>query len=363
MALPTYPFERQSYWIEPTKKTGKQLRDTKPIAEQDVQKIQGPVHTKSVIGNLQDLFEEVLGVEEVNDDDSFFDLGGHSLLALKLIARIEDVLSAKISLSTIYQNRTINSLAKIVNNAKSINENSAVVVPIRETVDKIPLFLIHPIGGTVFCFITLSKHLDQDRPCYAIQDPRINDASVFINGLESMATLYIDKIKEVQPKGPYLLAGHSFGGVVAFEMAKQLQQNGEEVKLVGLLDSWAVFSDAFADKSIFHSTAKMQEQSLIDTLPDNIAGLKELWRHLYWTRVHFLSNYKPSVLNLKVHLFKAKDKTTYWQIPQHEGNFWTEYSDMQITNAIVHGDHETMLREPNVQVLARKLNKILSELD
>ncbi len=363
VALPTYPFERQSYWIDPTKKTGKEPHETKPLAEQDIQKIQGPVHTKSVIGNLQDLFEEVLGVVEANGDDNFFDLGGHSLLALKLIARIEDVLSAKISLSTIYQNQTINTLAKIINNAKSINESSAVVVPIRETGEKTPLFLIHPIGGTVFCFIPLCKHIDQDRPCYAIQDPRINDATVVVNSMESMATLYIDKIKEIQPNGPYLLAGHSFGGVVAFEMAKQLQQNGEEVKLVGLLDSWAVFSDAIANKNIFQNIAKQQEQILIDTLPQNMVGLKELWRQLYWTRVHFLSHYKPSVLNLKVDLFKAKEAPTQWNIPEHNGNFWSSYSDMQLTNTIVPGDHETMLLEPNVQVLASKLNKLLSDVD
>ena len=172
------------------------------------------------------IWEELLGVKPIGVKDNFFDLGGHSLLATRLIARIEKTLGT-VSLSNLFQSPTIESLARELRQKKKAKEDSALVL-FRNGGSRPPLFL-H--GGS----FELSRYLGEDQPCYGIR-PHGQDGRKAPATVEEMAADYLKQIRGVQPQGPYLIGGFSFGGLVAYEMAQQLRQSGQEVGLLVLID-------------------------------------------------------------------------------------------------------------------------------
>ena len=163
------------------------------------------------------IWEELLGVRPIGVKDNFFDLGGHSLLATRLIARIEKTVGS-VSLSSLFQSPTIESLAQELRQKKKAKEDSALVL--FETESRPPLFL----HGASF---ELSRYLGDDQPCYGIR-PHGQDGRKAPDTVEDMAADYLKQIRGVQPQGPYLIGGFSFGGLVAYEMAQQLRQSGRK---------------------------------------------------------------------------------------------------------------------------------------
>jgi len=160
------------------------------------------------------LWEDLLDVRPVGVRDDFFALGGHSLLALRLMGGIERLFGRRIPLSALLEAPTIESMAGLLRQETSAPRS--LVVPIRTGGSGPPLFLVHPVGGNVLCYLPLAR---LDRPVYAIQSPSPGSLPEWT--VESLATLYLEAIREIQPAGPYLLGGWSMGGVVAFEMARQ----------------------------------------------------------------------------------------------------------------------------------------------
>ena len=174
---------------------------------------------------LTEIWEELLGVGRIGIKDNFFDLGGHSLLAMRLIARVEQELGRTFSLADLFQSPTIESLAE---GKRKRLSGLPLLVPFRTGGMKFPLF-VH--GGS----FELSRHLGEDQPCYGLE-PHGQDGRRAPETVEEMAADYLRQIRSLQPQGPYFLGGFSFGGVVAYEMAQQLQQSGQEVGLLVLID-------------------------------------------------------------------------------------------------------------------------------
>jgi amino acid adenylation domain-containing protein len=201
---------------------------------------------------LARLWEEVLDVHPVGIDDNFFELGGHSLLAIRLLARIEEEFGRALPLASLFVGATIEDLAERVRERTAAVPASPLVT-IQAEGRGAPLFCVHPAGGIVYCFRDLAKALGTDRPFVGIQSPGLEDDSVPPTRLEDMAAAYIDVIRQVQPRGPYHLAGWSLGGLVAFEMARQLQTEGEPAATLAVLDTRApsdtepVISDRLRD--------------------------------------------------------------------------------------------------------------------
>ncbi|MGF1489500.1 MAG: amino acid adenylation domain-containing protein, partial [Prochloraceae cyanobacterium] len=183
---------------------------------------------------LVQIWTEVLKIKEIGVVDSFFDLGGHSLLAIRLMAQIEQEYGKKIPLTSLFQNPTIAQLAKLIR-SDSIETNS-VLVPIKTTGKRSPLFCIHPIEGSVFCYQDLANHL-KDYPVYGLQSIGLEGHSTPLTKIEDMASQYIEAIETIQQTGPYHLAGWSLGGVIAFEIARQLSDRGEKIAYLSLIDS------------------------------------------------------------------------------------------------------------------------------
>lgn len=180
------------------------------------------------------IFEDLLRVERVGIEDSFFDLGGHSLLAVRLFAEVERMTGRKLPLVTLFQNSTVKQLAELLSQKTAVR---SCVFPVQAQGARTPLFLIHGAGGDVLWgYANLAPYLGDDQPVYGIKSRALNGAEEF-GSIEEMASYYIEQLRSVQKRGPYQLGGYCFGGNVAYEMARQLTALGERVALVALLDA------------------------------------------------------------------------------------------------------------------------------
>jgi thioesterase domain-containing protein len=186
------------------------------------------------------LFAEVLGVPAVGIDDNFFALGGHSLLATRLTSRIRTTLNTEIPVRALFEAPTVATLAGQLDQApgSSAGESLGVLLPLRAEGDRDPLFCIHPAIGLSWAYSGLLRHLDREQPLYGLQARRFSDPDGAAPGLEEMVEDYLNEIRTVQPSGPYSLLGWSFGGIVAHAVAVRLQEAGEEVALLAMMDSY-----------------------------------------------------------------------------------------------------------------------------
>jgi thioesterase domain-containing protein/acyl carrier protein len=187
---------------------------------------------------LVEIWEELLGVSPVGVTDNFFDLGGHSLLAVRMTARIQKQFGREIPLAKLFQGATVEYLAEVLGQRTEAPPWSP-LVPIRPEGSKRPLFCVHALGGDVLSFYHLSRHLQDDQPLYALQAPRLHELRDAFISIEEYAAKYVEAIRRVQPEGPYLLGGYSFGGTVVFEMARQLRAQGQELGLLAIFDTLA----------------------------------------------------------------------------------------------------------------------------
>lgn len=183
------------------------------------------------------IWQEVLGQSSFGITDNFFGLGGHSLLAVRLVSRLRQHFEADFALTLVFQHPTIEEMALAIGQRVQAEERFSALVSLKSAGSKMPFFCVHPAGGTVYCYHALARHLSSVRPFYALQSPDLEDQAASFARLEEMAAYYIEQIRAVQSHGPYLLGGWSLGGVVAFEMARQLVNAGQRVALLALFDS------------------------------------------------------------------------------------------------------------------------------
>ncbi len=196
---------------------------------------------------LAALFERLLGVADVGVHDDFFELGGHSLLAMQAVAHIRREFSVDLPVAELMRRGSVAALAARLRSGES--GPPSLLVPLGAAGGALPLragpgapqplWLFHPIGGTVFCYVELSRRLAPGRPVSAIQSPGLAQAGEAEVTVEAMVARYLGELRAVQPQGPYLLGGWCFGGVVAFEAARQLREAGQAVDRVVLIDTRA----------------------------------------------------------------------------------------------------------------------------
>jgi thioesterase domain-containing protein/aryl carrier-like protein len=197
----------------------------------------------------------MLGVEQVAADDNFFDLGGHSLLAVQFVNKLRKRTGRRLAATILVEAPTVAQLAARVGPiggeptpAAADPDASApppgegrrsgeAAILIREGGHGIPLFLVHDGMGEILLYRTLAMKLDPGRPVYGLVPTTRADGSIVETEISGMAAAHLAKVRQVQPHGPYLLAGMCAGGVIAFEMARQLEDAGEEVLFVGIIDA------------------------------------------------------------------------------------------------------------------------------
>ncbi|MEU0235892.1 MULTISPECIES: amino acid adenylation domain-containing protein [unclassified Streptomyces] len=193
--------------------------------------------------SLAAIFGEMLNLPGIGVHDDFFASGGTSLTAMRLIVTIEKRFGVRMPLTAFVAAPTIAMLAEKLRSGAAVAAFDP-VVPVRTVAPgkpgRTPVFLVHPLGGNVLCYVRLARHLPDDQPLYALQAAGGEPGTEPITTMAGLARSYLDAIKRVQPEGPYRIGGWSFGGFVAFEMARELRRTGEAgLDQLILLDSIA----------------------------------------------------------------------------------------------------------------------------
>ncbi len=331
---------------------------------------------------LVKIWGRLLGIKSVGIRDNFFDLGGHSLIAVRLFAEIERIWGQNLPLATLFQYQTIEELALVLRQDEWKASWSSLVL-IQSGGSKPPLFCIHPIGGNILEYYTLANYLDREHPIYGLQSQGLDGQKPPLRRVEDMATHYIQEIRTVQPYGPYFLIGYSFGGLVAFEMARQLEAAGEKTELLGLLDCSA-------------PNLPNLRPSLIKSLGIHVCNLwqlnpKERSNYIMGRVTYRLSNdterdfltkslynpedLTPALLNVLdanlqaaddyvAHTYSGKITLFRCQVQDLEYHFypefgWSDLVDGNLTVYPVPGPHFRMMKEPRVKGLAAKLKLCL----
>lgn len=214
--------------------------------------------TEGPAATLCGVFADVLGVPEVGVGDSFFDLGGHSLLAVQLVSRIESTMGVHCSIGDVFEAPTPGDLLNMMA-ASGDRRALDLLLPLRSGGGRRPLFCIHPVTGVSWGYAGLCGYLDPDRAVYGLQARILSQPDSPPGSPAEVVADYLERIRSVQPDGPYYLVGWSLGGLIAQMLAVALQDLGQQVGLLALLDSHPVVVDANGDDSGWDEEAEWRQ--------------------------------------------------------------------------------------------------------
>ena len=185
---------------------------------------------------LQKIWEGLLDVNPIGLNENYFELGGTSIMAVRLFAQIAKEFQRKLPLSVLFDAQTIAQLAQVLR-TEDAPAGWSPLVAVQPKGSRPPFFCTHGGGGNVLIYRDLSRRLGPDQPFYGLQAQGLDGERPFLKTIEEMASLYVNEVRRFQPHGPYYLGGYCMGGTVAYEMARQLKAQGEEVALVALFDT------------------------------------------------------------------------------------------------------------------------------
>jgi amino acid adenylation domain-containing protein len=319
---------------------------------------------------LAALWAELLGVASVGREDGFFALGGHSLLAVELIARIQRDLGRNLPLAALFRGATVASLAAALREEGGLPVVRPLVEIRRQGTER-PCFWVHPLGGRVLCYADLARQL-ANRPSYGLEAPLPASGvparhAAGATRVEELAGSYVGALRQVRGSRPYLLGGWSFGGLVAWEMARQLAARGEKVALLVLLDTSP--PQALGDLSELDAATLAAllraEPGGAALAPHQLAALLALVR----SHLRAFAAYRPAPLACPVALLQAQqrrpgagaggaDGAAAAATPAAALVTWRRLALGPFVHRVVAGDHYGMLREPEVGRLAAEIEQL-----
>jgi amino acid adenylation domain-containing protein len=390
--LPAYmvPSEFRRLRSMPLNESGKIDRKSLASMASDVTELE---HLEIVAGpetglesRLQSLWEDLLQIRPIALTDNFFDLGGDSLLAALLVTQVKTRFGQNITPDILVECATVKSLSARILTME--NRAWRALVALRTEGAKPPLFLIPGLGGSVLLFRSLAARLDADQPVYGVALPSgiVRDRAEV--EVKTLAAKYLEEIRAMCPSGPYQIGGHSFGALIAFEMAAQLTQCGEQVGLLAFIDGDRNFAKRFnevfedpATPSLVLRRYQAKLKSLIEK------GATEVVRR----RVEYIKlrkrvklaqraaegdfstsafdakemmavmakDYNPIPTAMSAVLFRARDEVR--SVANYDLG-WSGLATKGFQIVDIPGQHLTIFDEPNVAVLAAALTERLSAI-
>ncbi|MEX2594095.1 MAG: amino acid adenylation domain-containing protein [Anditalea sp.] len=340
---------------------------------------------------VAEIWSKSLQVSNISLGDDFFELGGHSLVAVEVMTLIEKKTGKILPLDSLFKYPTLEEFSKLIEDDQKENgEEWSSLVPIKPDGNKPPIYLIHAAGCHVSTYYLLAKKMDPDQPVFGIQAKGLNGIDQPLTTIEEIAAYYLSEVMAHNPNGPYYIGGHSFGGYVAFEMAKQIRKMNREVKKLFLFDiaayqsetklnSWQRFQRRISEEV----KKRIVEVNLLCNAPETFIGLKkssfenkrkklknffkvnkdgidtdrfQTIERIRKINHHAMDNYLLSLYDGDIYLFKAQIQNFYVTDKMYYG--WKSYVN-KIHIVELPGDHNSMFKDPIVEELGRKLQEIL----
>lgn len=356
VALPKYPFQKKRHWIDPpTYIPSIDLAASKATP------------SGSLEVRLTEIWEECLGVSQIDVKNNFFSLGGDSLLALQMISDIQKKLGYEIKLQQLYEHPTISGLVKALTNE---SKEFSPLVLLRNGTDSTPLFFTHGIDGSLLNNRPIAEQLQFQGPIYGIQIQNGGQT------LKEIASASIAEMQKVCPNGPYLLCGYSFGGILAYEMACQLEQSELPVQFLGIIDalnpkhpiiprnqadeSLSFLIELLSDKEITLSSNNELENKLIDLFGYRSLSIDQQSQIIERVKnsLRLLEGYTPGRYKGNIAFFDAEEK--FFRMPGVPfSTTWKALVNRQSKAFEVPGNHHNLLQLPQVATLAESIDRQL----
>jgi thioesterase domain-containing protein len=352
---------------------------------------------------MAEIWASVLGLPRVGVRDRFFELGGHSLLAVQVVARLAKSFGRTLPVAAIFEHGTIAELAPLLRTEATAYASTTSICEIQAQGERPPLYLVHGVGGGMFWgYANLARHLGPDQPVLAFKSRGLDGLPEW-PGIEELATHYVSDLRVRQPVGPYQIGGYCFGGIVAFEMARQLEEQGETVATLALINcsppntayeqipeqpewSWQrkflgnvgywlgcfVFRWTWPERVEFvrwkwrilrkrtGASSQQEAEALAITDVDemvNIEAYSEAQRKLWQLHVDALRRYQPKPYGGRVTLLRTRGHALLCSFDELYG--WGPLVRGGVKLRIVPGGHGNILAEPHVQTVARELEREL----
>ncbi|NWC11126.1 non-ribosomal peptide synthetase [Pseudomonas agarici] len=339
---------------------------------------------------LAAIWAQVLEVDRIGRHDNFFALGGHSLMASQLVVRIREALAVDLSVRSLFDTRSVARLAALLNSQAGVPSDQASVQAFNREGRQRPLFLTHTLQGYAWYFEHLAGHIDADVPVYGL--PALPLSAEPLEDLVEIAARFVAVVRQIQHQGPYRIAGWSFGGLIAYEMATQLREAGESIEFLGLFDTTLAPLDrqdsthhaslvtlhAFVTNNFAEHEPDLIEISIRRTVEEVVEDIvealekykragKDLWhlahdtpqenrQFLYRMLGHgkAMHAWRPRALDARLHLFIAQD-TALTPLEGHaEPSRYLGWEQLLAPSAMVlmsvPGDHETIIKRHADQV-------------
>ena len=331
------------------------------------------------------IWEDLLQVPSIDVHSDFFDLGGDSLALVNLFASIEARFGRHLTVDVLSSGLTVAGLAQLLAGDERRRRDTDPLVALQSRGDLAPFFCVHGIGGDVLHLHRLAVHMGTDRPFFGLR--RTSDACP-TDTINQMAARYVAAMLTRQSTGPFYLGGHSFGAVVAYEMAAQLVEQGHEIGLLAIIDQrrpgWRLTPRKAIPSlhrilpnmprrirdELAQTPARDRARHMCRTLlrwsrtalgfRSNAASLFDLTHYnteqisLFEAHLHALRSYRPKPLSVPITLFRAKmELLSNLALDQTRG--WSDLTDGEVQVRIVPGTHGSITKEPLVRQLARSL--------
>ena len=311
---------------------------------------------------LVPIWQRVLQLPSVHVEDNFFDLGGDSSLALQLFNEIAKVCGRELPPVTIYQAPTITALAALLEQPATTRFPPLVLM--KSGTEGPPIFLAHGLGGSAMDFFQPVKHIQTGNPIYGMQARGIDGVDEPFDRIEDMVQFHLDAIRELQPRGPYLLIGYSLGGLVVLEMAHLLSAMGEKVGLLAMLDAYPHLSHlALGQRLRIRARRARRGLQFVGDLggsasykPPAGVSFSPVMQRVRNCAYLALTRYRPRLYRGKVKFVRAANSSVF---PHDAAAVWTKFApDLEVET--VPGDHLGIITT-HYQSLANVISRYIEE--
>lgn len=383
-SLPDYMIPTSFVWLEtlPLSPNGK--LDRKALPEDS-----GPMQDRIIVAprteaeqQIAQIWQSIFGLEDLSVYDNFFELGGHSLQAVQMMAKVEAEFGKELPLVTLFKAPTIEQLA-LVASEESSDDMWAPLVQLHTGGEGSPIFCVPGAGGQCHYLYHLAAALGSDHPVYGFQPLGLDGRSEPHTNIAEMAEFYVELLLSVQDEGPYFIVGHSFGGGIAFEMAKRLEASGREVGFVALLDSGMPTASQASDAELNAQSLRavtyiygheviiapeelqdLSEEEQMQLFKPHLvelgvvrkdAGLNMVRGLMNITKTQFRMDYQPDGTQVQQMLYiQATDRYDSTELPALERAIaqWKQLSKNPFVHSQVPGGHLSMLDQENAPLVA-----------